>query len=90
MLRKNSETLKPAALAFSSTLRYSAADILSLTILDLRSDFAFGGRPMRFFILSPILVFGIQKVKPYFRIFCFSTHPRKSSGSKSMGDRGVC
>ena len=48
---RNSETLRPARLAFSSSLEYSACVIRSLTILDLCSDLGFGGRPMRFLIL---------------------------------------
>src|SRR5262249_8888466 len=46
--RKNSETVTPAALAFSSSLRYSALDILSSTLSRRSSAFGFGGRPIRF------------------------------------------
>jgi hypothetical protein len=44
-------------LAFSASLRYSGLDIRSLTVLERRSDFRFGGRPMRFFAMSAILVY---------------------------------
>src|SRR5206468_12544585 len=45
---RNSETLKPLALAFCSSLRYSASDILSSTRF-VRGLPVFSGRPMRFF-----------------------------------------
>src|SRR6266576_1937780 len=50
---RNSETLKPLALAFALNFRYSAPEILSCTNFDRRSAFGFGGRPMRFFISYP-------------------------------------
>jgi len=51
---KNSETVMPAAFAFSTSLRYSALDILNSNLFPRRSAFGFGGRPMRFFILYPL------------------------------------
>lgn len=50
---RNSETLRPAALAFSESLRYSALDTLDLTVLERRSVLGFGGLPIRFFTQHP-------------------------------------
>ena len=59
-------------MALSTNVWYSALDIRSLTILDRRSDFRFGGRPMHFFAMPAMLVYVAtesQVLTPHFLAF---------------------